>query len=65
MTPETPTANIAKVGVGSGTATMLTLLIPKARFGTELLTTRREILAVSLRIPKNEAELSSASEEVP
>ncbi|XHR84878.1 MAG: hypothetical protein ACFKPT_11570 [Gloeotrichia echinulata GP01] len=39
---ETPTANVAKVKLGSGTATMLNLLIANARFGTEVLNTRMD-----------------------
>jgi hypothetical protein len=58
---------IARILLGSGTVgvSILSLLIPKARFDSELLKTSREMLAVSLRTPRNNAELSSASEEVP
>mgnify|MGYP005837401313 CR=1 FL=1 len=44
---------------------MLRVLIAIALFGTEVLKTTREMLAVSLRTPRKRAELSSAKEEVP
>ncbi len=58
---------IATILLGSGTVdvSILSLLIPKARFDSELLKTNREMLSVSLRTPRNNAELSNASEEVP
>ncbi len=55
----------AKAAIGSLTIAMLTALIPKARFGSELLKTNREILGTSLRTPTNTAELSSVNELVP
>lgn len=63
--PKTPTINRPKVEPGSGTVAMLTVLMAIARFGTEVLKTNREILAVSLLTPRNTAELSSAKEDVP
>ena len=52
-------------GSGTGLDWILSVLIPKARSLAEVLNTNFEISAVSLLIPKNCAELSSACEEVP
>ena len=52
-------------GSGTGLAWILSLLIPKARSLAEVLNTNFEISAVSLLMPKNCAEFSSACEEVP
>jgi hypothetical protein len=45
---EKPKSNKPNVKDGSATVAMLKILIPKARFGSELLKTNREILGVSL-----------------
>ena len=52
-------------GSGTGLTWILSVLIPKALFSAEVLNTNFEISAVSLLMPKNCAELSSACEEVP
>lgn len=66
-TPKVPKPSKLKTKEGSGTrlVTILRVLIPNALLGAELLNTNREILAVSLVIPRKRAELSKASEEVP